>query len=254
MKKFLLIFFIATNYYYSQGISGTSAKYEYRFLVDMPTAGVINKGFSSATFEMMPYGVLITKIEVGVLERFSFGISYGGSNIIGTGKIDFYKLPGLNVKFRFLDETILLPAFALGFDSQGKGIFDKKLNRYEIKSPGIFLAASKNYELLGYLSLHSVINYSLERDDNDKDLNLAFGFEKTIGEFISFVGEYNIALNDNKSISFGKGNGYLNFGFRFDIADGLTLGLDFRDLIQNKKINTNIADRGIFIQYIKGIF
>lgn len=254
MKKILFIFLLSINFSFSQGISGTSAKYEYCYLIDLPTAGVINRGFSSLSFELMPYGVLISKIDIGVFERFSLGISYGGANIIGSGKIEFYKLPGINLKLRFLDESILLPAFALGIDTQGKGFYNKSLNRYEIKSPGIYIAASKNFELIGYLSLHSVVNYSLERDDNDKDLNLGFGFEKTIGQFISFIGEYNIAFNDNTGLSFGKGNGYLNFGFRIDIADGLTFGLDIRDVLENKKINSNSADRGIFIQYIKGIF
>lgn len=254
MKKIIFNLLVFLNITFAQGTSGTSAKYEYRNLIDLPTAGIINRGFYSLQFEAMPYGVLISRFDVGILERFNIGISYGGSNIIGTGKVEFYKLPGINVKLRFLDESLLLPAFAIGFDSQGKGFFDKSVNRYEIKSPGFYIAASKNFELIGYLSLHSLLNYSLERNDKDKDINLGLGFEKTLGEFISFIGEYNIAFNDNTGLSFGKGNGYLNFGFRFDIGDGLTVGIDLRDILKNKKLNSNSADRGLFVQYIKGIF
>ncbi len=254
MKKIIFNILILFGFTFAQGTSGTSAKYEYRYLIDLPTAGVINRGFYSLSFEAMPYGVLVSRFDVGIFERFSIGISYGGSNIIGSGKIEFFKLPGINVKLRFLDESLLLPAFAIGFDSQGKGFFDKSVNRYEIKSPGFYIAASKNFELLGYLGFHSVLNYSLERNDYDKDINLGLGFEKTLGEFISFIGEYNIAFNDNTGLSFGKGNGYLNFGFRFDIGDGLTIGIDFRDILKNKKISNNFADRGLFVQYIKGIF
>ena len=255
MKKFTAIFiiFLFTNIF-SQGTSGTSAKYEYRYLIDLPTAGVLNRGFSAVTFEMLPLGVVISKIEVGVFERFSIGLSYGGSNIIGSGKIDFYKFPGINIKARIIEESLLLPAFALGFDTQGKGFFDRTLNRYEIKSSGIYVAASKNFDLLGYLSVHGLINYSLERDDKDKDLNLGFGFEKTIGSSISFIGEYNVAFNDNTGLSLGKGNGYLNLGARFSVGDGLTIGLDLRDILKNKRLNSSAADRGIFVEYIKGIF
>lgn len=254
MKKIITIWLFIQLNVFSQGISGTSAKYESVYLVDIPTAGIVSKGFSLINIELMPEGVLISKVQVGVFERFSIGISYGGNNIIGSGKIDFYKWPGINIKGRIIDESVLFPALAIGFDSQGKGLFDKYRNRYQYKSPGIFIAASKNFELLGYLSLHSIINYSLERDDSDKDLNFGFGFEKTIGPSISVVSEYNVAFNDNTGLAFGKGNGYLHFGFRIDIGDGLTLGLDLRDILKNKKINSNAADRALFVNYIKGIF
>ncbi len=233
---------------------GTSAKFEYRSLIDMPTAGVLEKGFAAVTLDVMPFGVLISKIEVGVFEGFGFGISYGGSNIIGSGKVSWYKLPSVNVRARFADEDQALPAITFGFDSQGKGSYDKKLNRFEIKSPGFFLAVSKNFEFFGYLSLHAVMNYSLERDDADKDLNMGFGFEKTLGGKISFIGQYDFGINDNTGSALGKGNGYLNLGMRWTVGEGLTLGIDLRNMLKNKKISGNIADRGIFVEYLKAIF
>jgi hypothetical protein len=239
---------------FSQGTSGSSAKYEYRYLIDMPTTGVINRGFAGVTMEAMPYGVLMTKIELGVFDGVSFGISYGGGNVIGSGKINWYKLPGINFRVRIIEENIALPSITAGFESQGKGFFDKALNRYEIKSPGFFVAASKNFDLLGYFSVHGALNYSLERDDNDKDLNLAFGFEKTIGEIFSILAEYDIAFNDNTLTAIGEGNGYMNLGVRCAIGDGLTVGLNLRDMLQNKKIDHNIADRGLFVEFIKGVF
>lgn len=257
MKKSILtisLLLISAINIFPQGTSGSNAKYEYRYLIDMPTTGVIGRGFSGITMEAMPFGVFITKIELGVFDGVSFGLSYGGGNVIGTGKINWYKLPGINFRVRIIEESIVLPAIAAGFESQGKGYFDKTLNRYEIKSPGFFVAASKNFDLLGYFSVHGALNYSLERDDNDKDLNLAFGFEKTLGEIFSILGEYDIAFNDNTLTSIGKGNGYMNFGIRCAIGDGLTIGLNLRDMLKNKKIDQNIADRGLFVEFIKGVF
>jgi hypothetical protein len=204
--------------------------------------------------DVMPYGVVMSKIEVGTFDNFSFGISYGGSNIIGVGKVEWYKLPSVNVRARIIDETESLPAITLGFDSQGKGLYDKNLGLYQIKSPGFYATASKNFAILGYLSIHGVINYSLERDDNDKDLNLGIGFEKTIGEKVSLVGEYDFAINDNTGSSLGDGTGYLNLGVRWSLGDGLTLGLNLRDLLDNKKFVSSKADRGIFVEYVKAIF
>lgn len=254
MKKFLLLTLLLSLTIFAQGTAGTDAKYEYRSLIDLPSAGILEKGFVGVSADVLPFGVLIAKIEVGVFDNFSFGISYGGGNIIGSGKVDWYKLPGINVRARLVDETESIPAFTLGFDSQGKGFYDDEINRFEIKSPGFYVAASKNFELLGYLSLHAIVNYSLERDDDDKDLNLGIGFEKTIGGKVSLVGEYNFAINDNTIKAYGDGNGYMNFGVRWSVGEGFTVGLDLRDMLDNKKINSNKADRAIFVEFIKSIF
>ncbi|MBU1095537.1 MAG: YjbH domain-containing protein [Bacteroidetes bacterium] len=256
MKKLIVITLVIlyTSVSFSQGSAGTNAKFEYRSLIDLPSAGVLEKGYVGVALDVLPAGTVIPKIEVGVFDNFSFGISYGGSNIIGTGSISWYELPGVNLKFRIVDETAGYPAVTLGFDSQGKGIFNKEVNRFDIKSPGFFAAVAKNFELLGYFSIHGVVNYSLERDDNDKDLNLGIGVEKTIGGKISLVAEYDFAINDNNKVSFGDGNGYLNMGVRWTVGDGFTLGVDLRDLLSNKKFNSNRADRGIFVEYVKAIF
>lgn len=253
-KSFIAIFILLTGFCLAQGTAGTNAKFEYRSLVDLPSAGVLEKGYVGVSLDVLPLGVMISKIEVGVFENFSFGISYGGANIIGTGDIDFYKLPGVNLKFRVIDEAEGLPALTLGFDSQGKGEYYEDNSRFAIKSPGFFAAVAKNFEFFGYLALHGVINYSLERDDNDKDLNLGFGIEKTIGGKVSVIAEYDFAINDNNPISFGAGNGYLNMGVRWSVGDGFTIGMDLRDLLDNKRLASNRADRGIFVEYIKAIF
>ena len=250
---FLVIFFIST-FAIAQGSGGTNAKYEERSLIDLPTAGVMTKGYSGVSLDVMPDGVVISKIEVGIYDGFSFGISYGGSNIIGTGSVVWDKLPGINVRARIMDETVLLPAVTIGFDSQGKGDYYSDLQRYQIKSSGFFAAGSKNFEFLGYFSVHGVINYTLEREDGDKDLNLGFGFEKTVGSKVSIVGEYDFAINDNTGRALGKGNGYLNLGARWSVGDGLTLGLNLRDLLENKRFVSNHADRGIFVEYVKPVF
>ncbi|MDZ7765400.1 MAG: hypothetical protein U5K00_13395 [Melioribacteraceae bacterium] len=197
MKKLILAILFSMSISFAQGTAGTNAKYEYRSLIDLPSAGILEKGFVGVSADVLPYGVVISKIEVGVFDNFSFGISLRWSKHNWYRKIDWYELPGVNVRARLVDETESMPAFTLGFDSQGKGLYDSELNRFEIKSPGFYVAAAKNFELLGYLSLHGIINYSLERDDDDKDLNLGVGFEKTVGDKISIVGEYNFAINDN---------------------------------------------------------
>lgn len=254
MKKYFFVIMMVSTLVFAQGSAGQAAKFEYRSLVDLPTAGILEKGFVGISMDLMPLGTVVSKIEVGVFDNFSFGISYGGANILGSGSIKWYNLPGVNARVRVMDETNQYPALTLGFDSQGKGEYLNSTNRYTIKSPGFFLAAAKNFEFWGFLSVHGVINYSLERDDNDKDINLGIGVEKTIGDRVSVIMEYDFAVNDNNTISFGDGSGYLNFGARWTIGQGFTLGFNLRDLLDNKKIYSAKADRGLFLEYVKGIF
>jgi hypothetical protein len=186
----------------------------------------------------------------GVFERLSLGVAYGGARLIGSEEPVMNPLPGVHIKLRVLEESVVLPALAVGFDTQGKDGYLKALKRYQIKSPGLYAAASKNYSFLGYLSIHGGVNYSLEREDQDKDINAFVGAEKTIGPFISFVLEYDFAFNDRDGMAIGRGRGYLNAGLKWSIGGGLTLGLNLKDLIENAG-EVNVANRTITLDFVK---
>lgn len=257
MKKYIFIslFLLIFNFTFShaQSTAGENAKYQYRFLIDMPTAGVLERGLVGVTTEYLPYGIVIARLEVGVFDDISFGISYGGTNIIGAGSPDWYKLPAIDIRFKILNETLFAPSVTLGFNSQGKGLFSESSGRYGIKSPGFFGAVSKNFAFYGFLSFHGSANYSLETRDGDNFIDFRAGFEKTLGPNVSIVGEYDFGFNDNQSDIFGKGNGYLNLGVRWSLGQGFTLGFDLRDLLNNKKVNPSTADRAFKIEFIRPI-
>jgi hypothetical protein len=256
MQKLLIIFILLSIPFYSmlcQGSAGDKAKYEYRYLIDMPTAGVLERGVVGVTTEILPYGALIAYIEAGVFENVSIGISYGGGNLIGSGKVDWYNWPGVSIRGRLINEETFFPAITIGFDSQGKGTYDDDTDRFTIKSPGFFGAVSKNFDFLGYLSLHGSVNYSIEGNDGDNFVDLRTGIEKTLGSSFSLIVEYDFAFNDNNT-DFGSGKGYLNAGLRWSIGTGFTAGFDLRDLLSNKPDSKNAADRSFKIEYIKNIF
>src|SRR4030067_2054169 len=203
MKKiFILLSIIPHLTLFSQGTAGDKAQYEYRYLIDMPTAGILKKGFVGVVTDILPEGDLIARIAVGVFDNISCGISYGGSNVIGAGKPDWYELPGINIRFRIVDESVALPSITLVFDSQVKGEYFKKENRYAFKSPGFFGAVSKNFALLGFLSVHGSANYSFEGDDGDNFVNLMAGVEKTLGANLSFIIDYYFFFYYNKTKNF----------------------------------------------------
>lgn len=142
------------------------------------------------------------------------------------------------------------PAIVIGFDSQGKDGYIKEQDRYRIKSPGLFAVASKNYLLLGYFSLHGGVNYSLEGADGDRDVNLFIGAEKTIGPIVSLVAEYNFGLNDNSGSAIGKGRGYVNAGLKVSLGNGLTLGVNMKDIIKNGR-DISVANRTVRLEYAR---
>jgi len=243
----LITLIVASTASYAQGSAGSGGKFEPRFLVDMPTAGMQDKGTFALDVNFYQEGGVLLGFSVGVFDRLSLGVAYGGSAMIGPHAPVMNDVPGFSAKVRLIEESVLLPAIALGFDSQGKDGYIKEASRYVIKSPGFYAVASKNYSLAGFLSIHGGVNYSLERADGDRDINGFVGAEKTIGPFVSVIVEYNLASNDNTR---GKGRGYLNAALKWSISGGLTLGVNFKDLAMNGK-NATVANRTVILEYVR---
>jgi hypothetical protein len=212
---------------------------------------LLKRGSYSVSGNFFQRGGMLAGITVGIFEPFTFGISYGGTGIIGKDSINMNPLPGVNAKLRILSEGLLIPALAIGFDSQGKEPYlsADSLKRYTIKSPGVYIVASKNYLILGNLSIHGGLNKSLENGDSDEDLNMFFGVEKSLSSDISIMLEYDFGVNDNHGNAIGKGNGYLNFGFRWTWGKGLIVGFNLKDITKNQD-NVNIGNRTLQIDYI----
>jgi len=233
----------------AQNSAGDAANIEPRYVIDMPTAGLIKRGAFAMDVDFFQEGGMTVGLTAGALDRLNFGISYGGTGIIGHDEITMQKLPGVSVKFRLFDETMEMPAIALGFDSQGKETYIDSLERFTIKSRGFFASASKNYSLMGNLSLHGGANYSLENKDGNKAVDFFVGAEKSLGSDISLLTEYDFGLNDNIGVV-GKGNGYLNAGLRWSWGNGFTLGFDLKNLVRNQD-NITVGNRTIKVEYVR---
>jgi hypothetical protein len=238
LSVLLLCSALATDIF-AQGYAGDKATSELTNLIDKPTAGMLKRSQYRIGTNFYEHGGVLVDIEVGLLQRFSFGIAYGGSGVIGSGKISMNDWPGVKAKLRLIEEGTMAPALAIGFDSQGKGPWIDSTSRFAFKSPGFYAVASKNYQLLGNFSIHGGVNYSLERDDGDKDVNFFVGGEKSIGEMISFLLEYDFAINDSDSRSLGLGRGYLNLGLRLSAGEGIVFGFDYKDVLSNQRGSTN---------------
>ena len=258
-SKALILVLLTSSVVFSQnlnGSAGSSAGIESRYLIDMPTAGILHNGMIAMSVHFYEESGVLMSLEAGAFNRLTFGLSYGGTNVIGSGPVDWNKLPGVTIRFRLVDETADFPAIALGYDSQGKDLYLSQYSRYEYKSPGFFAAASKYFTMLGYLGIHGGVNYSLENGDGNKNLNFYVGADKTIGRDISIIAEYNFGLNDNLNLAdttglTRPGPGYLNAGIKWSVGNGFTVEFDYKNIFDLKKTGGSL--RTIRIEYVQSM-
>ncbi len=235
----------------AQTSAGDASTLEPRQLIDIPTAGMLNRGSFAFDADFFQNGGLGVALSAGALDRLSFGISYSGTGIIGNSSVKMQKLPCVNIKFRMIDESVAFPAIAIGFDSQGKEAYLDSTERFAIKSRGIFAVASKNYAVFGNFSIHGGVNMSMERNDGDKDMDIFLGAEKSLGRDISLVGEYDFAFNDNNNRAIGRNRGYFNLGMRWSFGGGFTLGFDLKNMFKNQDNIVTIGNRTMKLEYVR---
>lgn len=210
---------------FAQSSAGEQAAIESRYIVDMPTAGVLQRGrFAVDGFAFGNSGVM-AEFTISPFTNFHVGISYSGSGFLGNGNIVFQGLPGFHARFRAVDETLTVPAITAGFSSQGRGEYGG--GRFLTHSPGLFVAASKNFSFLGSLAIHAGINYSFDPILAERFPNGFVGIEKTIGSVVTLALEYNPTLDDLRTRIRG---GLLNTAVRVSTGRGFTFEVQLRDL------------------------
>ena len=244
--RVVLIYFLLQTAVYAQDIPTS----EQRTLINRPTAGSLERGSYDIELRLYSEGGLLGGVAVGLTDRITFGATYGGLKIIGEGKVEWNPQPEVNIKYRLFEESYSGPAVSIGYSSQGFGAWDDTKKRYQIKSPGMYVALSKNYSMLGNLGFHGGGNLSFESKDDDEDVDMWIGFDKSINEEISILGEYDFALNDNGDNAFGDGKGYLNAALRWSFVDELIIEFDVNNILGNRK-GSATASREIKIIYLE---
>jgi len=223
-----------------------------RYMVDLPTAGLSPKGGFYVDSDIYGEGGVLFYLGVGFARYFSFGISYGGLRIIGSGDPEMNPRPGVQLKARIIEESFVIPAIALGFDSQGRGAYIDSLDRYLMKSRGIYAVASKNWDLLGPFSAHGGISYSLE-DDDENGATIFLGVIKTFGDFLDVRGEYDFAINDSwKDNPKVSDDGILNMSVIWHVNTSFSIGIEVRDILTGNKVHLDDLrewNRGLCIEY-----
>jgi len=231
-----------------------------RWLVDLPTAGTLPRGNYNIGFRIYPGGGSIVNTDIGLSNRLTIGISYGGDNILSNVTPDWNPSIEFNLKFRLIDELEYFPGVTIGFASQGNGTFIGEYDRYTFKSRGFYVVASRSFYFYQWTAgWHAGMNYSQENKfDKEDDINFFAGFDATFQYNLAFIAEYDLALNDDRgtlpdgitSNAFGgKGRGYFNMGIKWLFTDNLELEAIVKDMFINRRDSEAIT-REIRINYI----
>jgi hypothetical protein len=238
-----------SNAFASGGTAGDRAEYESRYIVDMPTAGMLPQSAFSLYGMAYSDGGILAEIFACPFKDFLIGISFGGTGIIGESDVNFQELPSVHIRYRVINEKLSFPAIVFGVNTQGRGIYSKSRKQFEVFSPGIYLSLSKNFNwLLGDVAFHGGANYSFEAKPETRVPNLYCGLEQSIGSSVAFNFEFNTAINEYRE-ELIEGIGIFNASLRWSVAAGMTLEFQLRDLLSNRK-NYNTPSRYIGLEYI----
>jgi len=197
-----------------------------REIINLPTAGTLNRGEVGVNLRLYPHGGLLSGFSAGVSDPFFVTVYFGGENIIGVGDVNWNPQIAVDLRYRIIDETFELPALSIGFTNQGYGAYIKKKERYAIKSRGFYIVSSKNYNI---------------------------GFDKDLIKNIVLLCEYDLALNDNEDQSFTNEKGYLNAGIRWGFLGRFFLEFYFKDLLENR-IDAQGVTREVKIEFVENLF
>ncbi|HDP97811.1 MAG TPA: hypothetical protein ENN22_01340 [bacterium] len=211
-------------------------------LIDVPTANFLALRSFELKLRVYDMGGMLTGLTVALTPRLMFGVTYGGQNIVGHGRISWNEAPGVNIRYRIKFETDRYPSISMGFDSQGYGAYYSDLSRYQIKSMGFYVVTSKNFTFLKDLGLHGGVNYSGENKGAEKDMNFFMGAHLFIDRELSLIWEYDFAINDNDEQSIGAGKGYMNAAVRWAFSNKLILEFSVKNLLKNHKLVEGVEE------------
>lgn len=224
------------------------------FLIDKPTANTLTiitdaqrntyQQYFHVNMRVYTNGGMLAGIDIGLTRALMLGIAFGGQNLIGSGEILWNEAPGVHVKFKVLRELPngFSPAVSIGYDSQGYGRFYEEDHRYQIKSPGFYIVASKNNiwpqsarrNLTAIeMGIHGGINFSHENGNSRDEMNLFLGAHLVLERELALIWEFDSAMNDKTERRFGAGGAYMNMALRWMFLDQFYLEFALKDMNKN---------------------
>ncbi len=218
-------------------------------VVHCPTAGLAEHGTMITQMTIFEGGGARAKISLGLWDVLQVGISYGALGLVGSGTVD--PAFGLELRIRSLVESEKLPAILIGLDMEGFGPYNDNAKRYEHKSRGAYLVASKNWLWFhGNLGLHGGVNYSLE-EKAARGFSVFIGLDKDFKEIVSMRLEYDLAPSDLKD-PYG-GYGYFSSAVAFSFGESAWISINLFDILCNAPLRAR-PSRELMFGFNAGLF
>ncbi len=168
-------------------------------------------------------GVLM-RFGIGLFDRVTLGMSYGGNYIIGSSSPQFYgrHRPDFQARLAILREQGYAPNVVLGFESQGYDGYFSASDDYEVKEKGGYLCVGKT---LDAARTHCQVGVSYW-----DGLDGFVALNALLPGNVELIAEYDLASNDKTDAD----RGFLNFGIGWTFADRVRMVVGLRDVLGNR--------------------
>ncbi len=195
------------------------------YYVDQPYLVSPGHGNFDVQLRFGPTGEILGVASVSVWNRFSAGISYGASNLIGAGNPEFYEIPGVQARIVAIEQGFYLPQLMIGFDNQGYGGYEN--GRYLIRSKGLYGQVGKAFAYPDVEFAPSMgMNYCFEAENR---LDVFAGMRTVFGRVSALNIDYCPNFGDERD----QDKGYLNISLQIIFYDELFFEFALRDLLDN---------------------
>ncbi len=192
--------------------------------VDQPVPVSLAHGEYYASVRLWGSGGVMARLGVGLFNRLTLGLSYGGNWIIGTAKPAFFgrHRPEIQARLAILEEMGYVPNLLLGFDSQGYDDYDD--SAFQVREKGGYLCVGKTIDVSR--------TYCVLGANYWQGFNGFAAVNQLLPGNVELIVEYDPAFNDKTAGV--KKRGFLNFGLAWTFGEKMRLCAGLRDVLGNR--------------------
>jgi hypothetical protein len=193
-------------------LSMISTYYEPITGIDNPLPVLLYHGEVLIHIKEEPINKLRAKIGVGIWNGIILGISFGGTNLVGYGDVDWEDQPGVDIRARLFGNGII--ESVIGYNNEPIEEYNESIEGYAKKH----LFACIGTRLMPGLILSGGTNYN---HDEDNGFDIFGNAALTLAEAHTFHLEYIMGANDevDNRFNFGYKLQSGSMGIQFDIKN-----------------------------------
>jgi hypothetical protein len=181
-------------------------------VVDIPTADILDPSTYAVNFRLYSQGGIAPRLVIGPLKRVNLGVTFDAQRIIGGGDPHMVR-PSIYFKLRAFDGTDVLPALALGYDSQAY-LYRESAHDFLQKEKGLYFVGSHEIFIPDF-ELHAGMN--INEFENTKIYGFFGATYKIVPSFALLMEYDNIRNGVNNRVNLG-GRFWVSSYFNVDLA------------------------------------